>query len=107
MKIESAIARPRRKLFEVIVHDVVGSDDRHIPPEPGAAPRPIKVGIGKRKIYGIESTALLPGFAPNQERAGENHVTRPPANSVADLPGGVVRSVQIQLPCEILSKRER
>src|SRR5438270_13117215 len=104
MKIDNAIGRPGRELFEIIVDHIVGSDDRHFPTELGATPCPIKIGIGKRKFRGIESTTLLPSFAADQQWAGENHVTRPPANSVAELPGRIIRSVQIQSGSKILSE---
>src|SRR5438309_1254559 len=87
--------------------NVVGSDDRHLPAEPGATPGPIKIDIGKWKIFLVESIALLPGFALNQERTGENDIAGAPANSVAEPPGRVVRSVQIQSRGQILSERER
>src|SRR5260370_93254 len=107
MKIDNAIGRPGRKLFQVIVDDVVRSDDGHFPAELGATPRPIKIDIGKWKIFLIESIAFLPRFTPNQERASENRIARAPTNSVADLPGRIVRSVQIQSCSQILSERER
>src|SRR2546421_2075775 len=106
MKIEGAIGRPGRKLFQIIVHDVVGSDDRHFPAELGATPGPIKIDIGEWKIFLVEPIALFPRFAPNQERAGENYIAGAPANSVADLPGRIVRSMQIQSRRQILSDRE-
>src|SRR6266480_675176 len=107
MKIDGAIGRPRRKLFKIIVHDVIGSDHCHFPAEPGAAPGPIKIDIGEWKTLLVEAIALFPRFAPNHERAGENYIAGAPANSVADLPGRIVRGVQTELPSEILSKRER
>ncbi len=106
MEIERTIGRPGRELLEIIMDDVVGSDDRHFPTELGATPGPIKVGIGKGEICGIQSTALFPSLAPNQEWAGENHIARSPANSVAEAPGGIVRSVQIQSGSEILAEHE-
>src|SRR5437870_12676681 len=87
--------------------NVVGSDDRHLPAEPGATPGPIKIDIGKWKIFLVESVALLPGFALNQERTGENDIAGAPANSVPDRPGRVVRSVQIQSRGQLLSERQR
>ena len=50
---------------------------------------------------------MLPGFALNQERTGENDIAGAPANSVAEPPGRVVRSAQIQSRGQILSERER
>src|SRR5437867_9997438 len=107
MKIESAIRRPGGELLEIIVQHVVGSDNGHFPAEFGATPGPIKIDIGKWKIFLVESVALLPGFALNQERTGENDIAGAPANSVAEPPGRVVRSVQIQSRGQILSERER
>ena len=107
VKIKRAIGRPGRELPAIIVHDVVRSDDGHLPAELGATPGPIKIDIGKWKIFLIESIALLPRFAPNQEWAGENHIAHAPANSVAQPPGRVVWSMQIQLRGEVLSERER
>src|SRR5207244_11132882 len=107
MKIERAIRGPCRELLEIIMDKVVGSDDRQFPAELGATPRPIKIDIGKWKIFLVESIALLPGFALNQERTGENDIAGAPANSVAEPPGRVVRSVQIQSRGQILSERER
>src|SRR5207244_1308074 len=107
MKIESAIRRPGGELLEIIVQHVVGSDNGHFPAEFGATPRPIKIDIGKWKIFLVESIALLPGFAANQERAGENHIARAPANSVAKPPGRIIRSVQIQSRSQVLTKRKR
>src|SRR5260370_42278076 len=44
MEIERTIGRPGGELLEIIMDDVVGSDDRHFPTELGATPGPIKVG---------------------------------------------------------------
>ena len=107
MKIESAIGRPGGELLQIIVHDALGSDDRHFPAEPGATPRPIKVGIGKWEICCVESPTLLPCFAANQEWTGEDDIARSPANSIACLPGRIIRRVQIPLRGQILSERER
>src|SRR5437868_10021079 len=107
MKIDNAVGPPCRGLIEIIVHDFLRSDDRQFPAELGATPRPIKIDIGKWKCFLVESVTLLPGFAPNQKWAGENHIARAPANSFAGVPDRIVRSVQIQLPSEVLSERER
>ena len=107
MKIEGAIGRPGGELLEIVMDDVVRLDDRHFPAELGATPRPIKVGIGKRKVCGVESPALLPGFAANQERTGENHIASAPANSIARVPGRIIRRVEIQSRGEILPDYER
>src|SRR6266487_2808490 len=80
---------------------------RHFPAEPGATPCPIKIDIGKWEIFLVESIALLPRFPANQERAGENHIASAPANSVAEPPGRIVRSVQVQSRSQVLTKRKR
>src|SRR5713101_8664872 len=107
MEIEDPIGRPGRELLEIIVDDVVGGDDGHLPAEPGATPGPIKIDIGKRKFFLVESITLLPRFGADQKRAGENNIARAPTNSVAEPPGRIVRNVQIQSASEILPERER
>src|SRR5947209_12436743 len=107
MKIDRAVGRPGGELPAIIVHYSFASDHGHFPAELGATPRPIKIDIGKWKCFLVESVTLLPGFAPNQKWAGENHIARAPANSFAGVPDRIVRSVQIQLPSENLSERER
>src|SRR5438477_7882061 len=107
MKIERAIGRPGGELPAIIVHRSFASDHGHFPTELGATPRPIKIDIGKWKCFLVESLTLLPGFAPNQKWAGEDHIARAPANSFAAVPDRIIRSVQIQLPSEVLSERER
>src|SRR5438552_17002268 len=79
MEIERTIGRPGGELLEIIIDDAVGGDDRHFPTELGATPGPIKVGIGKGEICGVQSTALFPSVAANRERAGKHHITRAPA----------------------------
>src|SRR5437764_11362866 len=106
MKIESAVRGPGRELFKIIVNDAVRRNNRHFPAELRAAPRPIKVAVRKWKIFLVKAAALLPRLASNQKRAGKNNVAGPPTNSVARLPGRIVRRVQIQSGREVLSDSE-
>jgi len=69
MEIERTIGRPGRELLEIIMttwSEAMVAIFQRAWRKPG----PIKVGIGK-EICGIQSTALFPSLAPNQEWAGE------------------------------------